>query len=83
MTTIAETTPVTEKKSALVTLAEHITALEARITELERCKHDGHTIGEEALQQISARVMQDLAATLLPSPPKQVEEQVEETEDEE
>jgi BMFP domain-containing protein YqiC len=50
-----------DEKTALI---ERITALEARIEELERCKHEGHTIGDEALQQITTLVKLSIASAL-------------------
>ncbi len=52
-----------DEKSAL---EARIVALEARIEELERCKHDSHTLGDEALSQIVAVVKRDIAVLLMP-----------------
>jgi hypothetical protein len=45
-------------------LEAHIAELETRIEELERCKHEGHTIGDEALQQITTLVKLSIASAL-------------------
>jgi hypothetical protein len=55
-----------DEKSVLET---RIAELETRIQELERCKHDGHTIGDEAMQQIATLVKANIAALLSPAQP--------------
>lgn len=52
----------------LHSLFEKIAALELRIQELERCKHDSHniTIGDEALAQIAQYVKSSIAQSLSP-----------------
>lgn len=51
-------------------LEARITELETRIQELERCKHDGHSLGDEAIQQITTLVKLNIAA-LLQAPKEQ------------
>jgi BMFP domain-containing protein YqiC len=54
---------MTEKQA----LIERITALEARIAELERCKHEDHTISAEAVSSIAQMVMNTIASKLQPA----------------
>ena len=50
------------------TLEARITELEAKVAELERCKHEDHTIGGEAVLTIAALVKADIARLLTPVP---------------
>lgn len=52
--------------STTPSITERLTSLEARIAELERCKHEDHTIGGEAVAKIASIVKSDIAGLLHP-----------------
>jgi phage terminase Nu1 subunit (DNA packaging protein) len=47
-------------------LLQRLADLEARVAELERCKHDGHTIEAPVLADIARIVKNDIASVLCP-----------------
>jgi hypothetical protein len=51
---------------ATPSIAEQLAALETRVAELERCKHEDHTIGGEAVTKIASIVKADIAGLLHP-----------------
>jgi hypothetical protein len=51
------------KEQALI---ERIAALEAKVAELERCKHEDHTISADAVSSIAQMVMSQIAVKLQP-----------------
>ncbi len=50
----------------IVLSEKRLAALEARVTELERCKHEDHTIGGEAVTKIASLIKSDIAGLLHP-----------------
>lgn len=68
--------PVTTGVDLLHSMLARIAGLEARMLEVERCKHDTHniTIGDEALKQIAQYVMVHIAQILAPIAPEEKQE---------
>ncbi len=56
----------TQLAKELGTLHDQIAELNARVAELERCKHENHTISADAVTSIAQMVMSQIVVKLQP-----------------